>query len=109
MAGRTVPCCGKSNQTSEKRENLFSSVYSLLQIIRVGRFRPYLLVGRCVPTWLFVSLHHKKSPEFTTKKGFCQIRECARTRGTMSEEVFQEKHDQLADGQTGYAAVLCDR
>ena len=63
-------CCEKRNQTSEKLENLFSSVCSLLVTVRVSRFGPYLLTARRLPTCLFVCLHHKTLPEFTTKKAF---------------------------------------
>ena len=71
-----------------RSKETYSVRSTLLLIIRVSRFRPYLPVGYYMSTCPFVSLYHKHWPEFTIEKAFCQTRECAKTAGTMSEEVF---------------------
>lgn len=87
-------CCGKSNPTPEKLEDLFSSVSALPVIMRVSRFGPYLLTAHLTPTCLLVSLHHETLPEFTTKIALCQTRKHASSPGTVSRKVLQ-------DGGTG--------
>jgi len=71
-----------------RSKETYSVRSTLLLIIQVNRFRPYLPVGYYVLTCPFVNLYHKHWLEFTTEKAFCQIRECARSAWTMSEEVF---------------------